>query len=176
MATPFIAQITIFAGNFAPRSWALCAGQILSIAQNTALFSLVGTIYGGNGTTTFGLPDLRGRMPIGWGQGPGLSNYSQGEMAGTETVTLVTSNLPAHSHTATAAVKAGDQAATDSVPTGNYLADGNQYTGTQNTTMKSDMVAVTVNPTGSNAPVNNMPPFLAITYIIALQGIYPSRN
>ncbi|MEO8762959.1 MAG: tail fiber protein, partial [Ginsengibacter sp.] len=93
---PFIAMIMVFAGTFSPRGWALCNGQLLSIAQNTALFSLIGTTYGGNGVTTFGLPDLRGRVPIHWGQGPGLSNYVLGEVAGSENISLLVSNLPAH--------------------------------------------------------------------------------
>lgn len=176
MSSPFIAQIMLFGGTFAPRGWALCYGQIVSIAQNTALFSLVGTMYGGNGQTTFGLPDLRGRVPIGQGQGPGLSMYYVGEMAGTENTTLITSNMPAHTHPATATVKSSDQAATDTLPTGNYLADGNQYSASQNSTMKSDMVAVTVSPAGSNSPFSTMQPFLVMNYVIALQGIYPSRS
>src|SRR5215831_10605748 len=98
MSEPFVAQIQIFAFNFAPRGWAFCNGQILSIAQNTALFSLLGTTYGGNGQTTFALPDLRGRVPLSSGLGPGLSNYDFGEMAGTETVTLITNQMPVHNH------------------------------------------------------------------------------
>lgn len=176
MASPFLAQIMIFGGNFAPRGWAYCAGQLISISQNTALFSLLGTMYGGNGQTTFGLPDLRGRVPVGEGQGPGLSPYTIGEMAGTENTTLITSNMPAHTHPATATVKSSDQAATDTLPTGNYLADGNQYSASQNSTMKSDMVAVTVSPAGSNLPFSTMQPFLVMNYVIALQGIYPSRS
>src|SRR4051812_19628298 len=101
MSEPFLAEIMIFAGNFAPRGWAFCNGQILSIAQNTALFSLLGTTYGGNGQTTFALPDLRGRVPIGVGQGPGLSSISLGEVGGTENVTLLTTQMPMHDHTAT---------------------------------------------------------------------------
>src|SRR5215211_4319727 len=101
MSEPFIGQIMLVPYNFAPRGWAFCAGQILPIAQNTALFSLLGTTFGGNGQTTFALPDLRGRAPIGQGQGPGLSNISLGEAAGTETVTLLSTNMPAHSHTVT---------------------------------------------------------------------------
>src|ERR1044071_3337098 len=98
MSTPFVAEITIFAFNFAPRGWALCQGQLLAISQNTALFSLLGTMYGGNGVTTFGLPDLRGRTPVHVGQGPGLSPYDQGQVGGTETESLTVSQLPAHSH------------------------------------------------------------------------------
>src|SRR6478672_10112699 len=99
MSEPFLAEIIMFAGNFAPRGWAFCQGQILSIAQNTALFSLLGTTYGGNGQTTFALPDLRGRVPVGTGQGPGLSNYDLGQVSGSESVTLTVSQMPAHNHT-----------------------------------------------------------------------------
>src|SRR3954468_23228168 len=98
MSEPFLGEIRMFGGNFAPRGWAFCNGQILSIAQNTALFSLLGTTYGGNGQTTFGLPDLRGRVAVSAGQGPGLSNYSLGELAGSESVTLTSANMPAHNH------------------------------------------------------------------------------
>src|SRR5215213_5859350 len=98
MADPYIGEIRMFAGNFAPRGWALCNGQLLSISQNTALFSLLGTMYGGNGQTTFALPDLRGRVPLHFGQGPGLSNYVEGEVGGTETVTLTTGEMPSHNH------------------------------------------------------------------------------
>src|SRR5512140_216933 len=111
MSTPFIGEIVMFAGNFAPRSWALCNGQLLPIAQNTALFSILGTTYGGDGRTTFALPDLRGRVPVHPGQGPGLSNYVLGEMAGTENTTLLINNMPAHNHTLNAVSDAGDTAA-----------------------------------------------------------------
>src|SRR5689334_24076195 len=100
MSEPFLAEIVLFAGNFAPRGWAFCWGQILSIAQNTALFSLLGTTYGGNGQTTFALPNLASRFPIGAGQGPGLSNYTLGQLAGTESTTLTINNMPAHNHAA----------------------------------------------------------------------------
>src|SRR5438270_2669849 len=98
MSEPFLGEIRMFGGNFAPRGWSLCNGQLLPIAQNTALFSLLGTTYGGNGQTTFALPDLRGRVPLHWGQGPGLSNYDLGEQTGTESVTLLSTQMPAHSH------------------------------------------------------------------------------
>src|SRR5688572_5350285 len=116
MSEPFIGEIIMFAGNFAPRGWAFCSGQLLSIAQNTALFSILGTTYGGNGQTTFALPDLRGRCPVHQGQGPGLSNYSLGQVGGTESVTLIASQLPPHSHTV--ACSAND--ANLGLPEGNF--------------------------------------------------------
>ena len=176
MATPFIGQITMFAGNFAPRNYAFCNGQILSIAQNTALFSILGTTYGGNGQTTFALPDLRGRVPIQPGQGPGLSNYSLGQQAGTETTTLLVNNLPAHNHPATVTSNASSGSASDTVPTGNFLAADNQYKNTSNTTLNASAVTVTVGPSGGGQPFNNVQPYLCINFIIGLQGIFPSRN
>jgi microcystin-dependent protein len=173
MLEPFIAGIVIFAGNFAPRGWAFCNGQILSIAQNTALFSLIGTIYGGNGTTTFALPDLRGRIPIQPGQGPGLSNYTLGQMSGTETRTLLTTNMPAHSHTLNAVSEAGDA----SSPAGAFLAN----TGTLDKEYKATGTNVAMNtlaigPTGGSQPFSIVQPYLCVNYIIALVGVFPSRN
>src|SRR5262247_1539362 len=119
MSEPFLGQIQPFGFNFAPTGWATCDGQILSIAQNTALFSLLGTTFGGNGQTTFGLPDLRGRVPIGQGQGPGLANYTLGQTGGQETVTLITSQMPQHTHSLVGVTEAGDT----NVPTGAFLAN-----------------------------------------------------
>lgn len=165
----FIAIVKIFAGNFAPRGWMFCQGQILSIAQNTALFSLLGTTYGGNGQTTFALPDLRGRAPIGQGQGPGLSNYVLGQTGGLESATLTQANLPAHSHT----VNAVDDDFTKATPTGALLANANIYTtAAASATMNPAMIA----PAGQSQPFEIMPPYLAINYIICTEGIYPSRN
>lgn len=172
MATPFIAEIVMFAGNFAPRNWAFCQGQILSIAQNTALFSLLGTTYGGNGQTTFALPDLRGRVPIHPGQGPGLSTYVLGEQGGTENVTLLTTQIPAHNHTAVTRANSG--AANDTSPIGNFLADGNQYNSASNAQMNA--TGVTIGNTGGSQPHTNIQPYTCINYIIALFGIFPSRN
>lgn len=178
MDTPILGSITLFAGNFAPRGWALCNGQILSIAQNSALFSLLGTTYGGNGTSTFALPDLRGRAPIHWGQGPGLTNRVIGEASGSENVTLLSTQMPQHTHL----VAASTATATQPAPTGNLLAvstdagvggtPSNFIEPTANTTMAPNMIQ----PAGGNQPHNNMQPYLAITYIIALEGIFPSRN
>ena len=179
----YIAEIRMFAGNFAPRGWAFCAGQLLSIAQNTALFSLVGTTYGGNGQTTFGLPDFRGRVAVGTGAGPGLSSIDLGEAAGAETTTLTTLNMPAHVHsfstTATPACNTG--AGNADSPLGNILAgsatDENYAApGTANGTMAPITVAGNTGIAGSNQPFSNRQPYLGMNYIICLEGIYPSRN
>ena len=172
MASPFIAQITLFAGNFAPRGYAFCNGQILPIAQNQALFALLGTTYGGNGQTTFALPNLQGRVPIHPGQGQGLSPYSLGQAGGTENVTLNISQMPAHNHAATSRASAGG--ADDSSPTNNFLAADNQYSTTQNTQMNANEIQVS--PNGGSQSHTNVQPYLAINFIIALQGIFPSRN
>ena len=172
MATPFLAQITLFGSNFAPRGWAFCQGQILSIAQNTALFSLLGTTYGGNGQTTFALPDFRGRVPIQQGQGPGLSPYSLGQQGGTETVTLLTTQMPAHTHVMV--TNASTNEATDTEPTGQFLATGNYYTNTSNVQMNANAVQAGI--AGGSQPHTNIQPYLAINFIIALEGIFPSRN
>ena len=169
MATPFIAEIVMFGGNFAPRGWAFCQGQLLSIAQNTALFSLLGTTYGGNGQTTFALPDLRGRVPIQQGSGPGLTPRVLGEQGGTETVTLQVTQMPAHTHT----VSASTAAAGDTVPTGNVLSEGSIYHAAPgNTTLSPTAIGAS----GGSQPHNNIQPFLALNFIIATQGIFPSRN
>ena len=172
---PTIAEIRLFAGNFAPLSWAFCNGQLLSIAENTALFSLVGTTYGGDGQVTFALPDFRGRIAVGTGTGPGLSPTDLGEVAGTETVTLMTSQIPAHVHPSqsngtSAAGNTGDTA-------GNFLATANQPTyalGSPSNKMGSG--TVTVGPTGGTQPHNNIMPVLALNFIIATEGMYPARN
>lgn len=169
MTEPFIGEICLFPYNFAPRGWALCNGQILPIAQNTALFSLLGTTYGGNGQTTFGLPDLRGRVPISSGQGLGLANRALGEAAGTESVTLTASQVPTHNHQV--AVNATD--ATTSRPNGNYAATGGSYnSATDGTSLNS----AAVSNSGGSQPHDNMPPYLTLNYCIALDGIYPSRS
>lgn len=168
MSEPFIAEVRIFPYNFAPRGWAFCNGQILSIAQNTALFSLIGTTYGGNGQTTFALPNLQGRTPVGVGQGPGLSSYTQGEEGGLEAVTLTPQELPVHTHT----LNAVSDAATSGTPSGAMqLATANTsiYGPAQNLTPMAGL--------GSAAqPHNNRQPFLVLHFCIALQGIFPSRN
>ncbi|MBI5913869.1 MAG: phage tail protein [Bacteroidetes bacterium] len=171
---PLLGEIKLFAGNFAPRGWAFCDGQLLSISQNTALFSILGTTYGGDGRTTFALPDLRGRVPLHPGTGPGLSTYSQGEMGGMESVTLMVQELPPHSHSLNANAQNGNT----SDPPGASLADTK---GTDRDYMKSgevntQMSAQSIGSTGGGQPHENRQPYLAINYIIALQGIFPSRN
>ena len=169
MAEPYIAQITLFAGTFPPRGWAFCNGQILSIAQNTAPFSLIGTTYGGNGQTTFALPDLRGRVPLHAGQGPGLTNRTLGEMGGEEAVTLTQPQIPQHSHTANAT----SEDATSSKPGGAVPAGGGGYGATSDgTTMSPNFIA----GGGGNQPHDNMQPYNTINYIIALEGIFPPRD
>ncbi len=177
MANPFIAEIRIFAGNFAPAGWAMCNGQVLAISQNTALFSLVGTFYGGNGTSNFALPNLQGRFPLQQGQGPGLSPRDVGEIGGESAVTLTASQLPSHNHNVQCRNLAGDQ----SDPTNHVWAkphvgkatDNIYSTSTSNnTTMNSNAIG----STGGNQSHNNMMPFLALNYIIALVGIFPARN
>ena len=170
---PFVGQIILVGFNFPPRGYATCDGQLLSIAQNTALFSLLGTQYGGNGQTTFALPDLRGRTPIHKGQGPGLSNRSIGETSGTEATTLTMSNLPAHTHSLNAVSEVG----TVGAPVGAFLA----ATGSFDPEYRPSGTAVQMSPqsvgiVGGNQPVDNMQPYLVLTYAIALQGIFPSRN
>jgi microcystin-dependent protein len=170
MSEPFLGEIRIFPYNFAPRGWAFCQGQILSIAQNTALFSLLGTTYGGNGQTTFALPDLRGRVAVSSGQGPGLSSYSLGEETGVESVTLISTEMPAHNHL----VNAANSDATDSAPVGNVPAviPSGGYTATPT----GQMLAGMVSPSGGNQPHTNIQPVLVLNFCIALQGIFPSRN
>ncbi len=161
----------MFAGNFAPQGWAFCNGQVLAIAENDALFSLLGTTYGGDGQTTFALPDLRSRIPLHQGQGNGLSNRTLGEAGGEENVTLVTSQLPAHTHTAAASSAAG----TATSPAGNVWAAGNN-TPFSDQASDAQMGAATVQAVGDGLPHDNMLPFLAINFIIALEGIYPPRG
>jgi microcystin-dependent protein len=177
MSEPFIAQIMMFGGNFAPRGWAFCSGQLLAIAQNSALFSLLGTTYGGDGVTTFALPDLRGRVPLHPGQGPGLSNYTLGEQAGQETVTLLVTQMPAHNHSVNATNAPGDRGG----PGGDYLAGSQNQgpdpnpliynAGPPNKVMHPNMIT----SAGGSQPHENRQPFLAVNFIIALEGIYPSQ-
>jgi len=174
MSEPFLGEIRMFGGNFAPRGWAFCNGQLLSIASNSALFSLLGTTYGGDGRTTFGLPDLRGRSPVHAGNGPGLSPKTLGEKSGAETTTLTTANMPAHSHAAQVSSGNGN---TNS-PVGKVWS---KDAGVQSATYSGNapdasMAANAIGNAGSNAAFNNLPPYLAVNFIIALQGIYPSRS
>ena len=171
---PFLAQIVMFAGNFAPRGWAFCEGQLLPIAQNQALFSLLGTTYGGDGRTTFALPDLRGRSPIQQGHGPGLSDIKLGQRGGIETKTLMITELPSHNHMG--AIKVSSAAADDDVPGTNVSIGAAEIfvEGVANTNLASG--SVTTTNTGGQQPFNIRNPFLGINYIIALQGVFPSRS
>ncbi len=174
MSDPFVAEIRIFAGNFAPTGWALCNGQLLPISQNTALFSLLGTMYGGDGKSTFALPDLQGRAPMFWGQGPGLSLRFQGEEGGSSTVTLLQSEMPAHTHN----LQGTTSLASGRVPTDNPLArsrNGLAYQSNVNTGVVQ-MAPEVVGVAGNSVPHNNMQPYLGLTFIIALQGIFPPRG
>ena len=173
MDQPFLAAIFLFAATFAPRGYAFCDGQLLSISQNTALFWLIGTTYGGNGTTNFALPDFRGRVPVHAGQGPGLSSYVEGQSSGSENTTLLVNNLPQHSHSLVATSEAGST----SDPTGAYLGNTGALDREYNTSgTHVNMNAGAVGLTGGNQPFNNLQPYLAVNFIIALQGIFPSRN
>jgi microcystin-dependent protein len=177
-----IAEIRMFAGTFAPRSWAFCAGQLMAIAQNTALFSLLGTTYGGNGQTTFGLPDFRSRTAVGTGQGPGLANVALGEMAGSSTVTLTTNSLPQHTHPITGSVNmqvnndSGNLS--DDASNKRFAAIGNKFTSATGDLVNMAPMVTSLNlaPQGGSQPFSVMPPYLGMNYIICLEGIYPSRN
>ena len=171
MSEPFIGEIRIFAGNYAPIGWALCAGQLLPISSNTALFSLLGTTYGGDGKVTFALPNFQSRIPMHPGNGPGLTPRDLGEMDGVETVTITPAQAPAHSHV----LRAASQNAAASDPAGNVLANSGQAglyaAGPADTPMSSGVAA----PVGGEQPHNNLMPHLAMTFIIATQGVYPQR-
>ena len=172
MTDPFLAEIRLFPFNFAPKGWAFCNGQLLPISQNTALFSLLGTTYGGDGITTFALPNLAGRVPMHPGQGPGLSMHDLGEEGGTATVTLLASEMPAHTHALTAsATDAGERSPAGQLPA-NELGSINSFAAPGGATA---MAAQAVASTGGSQPHNNLQPSLVLTFAIALQGIYPSR-
>ncbi len=200
---PYIGQIQAFGFNFPPRGWSTCSGQLVGISQNTALFSLLGTIYGGNGQTTFGLPDLRGRSAISFGQGPGLSLYDIGQASGTESTTLTSLNMPIHTHAAvatpvastvqiTATLQANSAAGSNALPAaGNYLAGLSGKTGfyatsagttvdlagiTATGSVNGGAPAITVNAAGGSQPFSILTPYLALNFCIALTGVFPSRN
>jgi microcystin-dependent protein len=174
MAEPFLGQINIFPYNFAPRNWAFCQGQLMSIAQNTALFSLLGTTYGGNGQTTFALPDLRSRVAVGSGQGPGLSSYVLGEVSGTESVTMTIETMPSHNHTVGIQVNSSEGGANS--PAGGYpgKADPGPYAATTDNALMGAQPPTGI--TGGNQPIPIIQPFLGLNFCIALQGVFPSRN
>ena len=171
---PFLGQIMAVGFGFAPRGWTTCDGQLLPIAQNSALFSLLGTTYGGDGRTTFGLPDLRGRSIVGRGQGAGLSNISWGQRGGSETTTLLANNLPAHSHPV--AIPVSGAAGEEDAANGQYIA-GNAGAFNEDATSGQNLAPFNSgnNSTG-NTPFNNRSPYLGMYYIIALTGLFPSRN
>jgi microcystin-dependent protein len=174
MADPFVAEIRVFPFNFAPKGWAWCDGQLLPLSQNTALFSLLGTTYGGNGKSNFALPDLQGRAPMHPGQGPGLSLHDLGETGGSETVTLLESEIPSHPHT----VSASQADANNQTPVNEKLATGigvGQYAGPAAgplTQLSPNALA----PAGGDQPHNNMQPYLTFYFCIALQGVFPPRG
>jgi len=172
---PFIGEVIMFAGNFAPRSWAFCDGQLLPIASNQALFSILGTTYGGDGRTTFGLPDLRGRVPAGPRSGPGLQTIAPGEKIGTNTNTLTVNELPSHNHPLNANGTASGRSTVAS-PANNFSAQNSDASGNYATTADGTMNAQAIGATGGNRPVNNMQPTIGINYIICTEGIYPSRS
>lgn len=169
MASPYVGEIRIFAGNFPPLNWAFCDGSILSIAENETLFQLIGTTYGGDGQVTFALPDLRGRIPVHLGTGPGLATVQIGEVAGQETVTLTTATLPAHTHAVQVASAVGHLASPEQAFVAAHRDDRN-LGGVADTAMAGGVLAAT----GGNQPHENMPPFLGVSFIISLFGIFPS--
>jgi microcystin-dependent protein len=172
VSDPFLGEIKIVGFNFAPRGYAQCNGQILPIAQNTALFSLLGTTYGGNGQTTFALPDLRSRVPVHVGQGPGLSPYDLGQTGGSETVTLTAGQLAPHNHTVNSSTTATSKNPSNNVPAVTGAGSSYAETPTPGTTMNPGMVT----GGGGGQSHDNLQPYLCINFVIALEGIYPSRN
>lgn len=177
MVDAYIGEIRMFAGNFAPAGWALCQGQIMPISQNTPLFSLLGTMYGGNGTSTFALPNLCGTAPVAYGQGNGLQEWVQGEVQGSEGVTLISTEMPAHNHN----IAANSQPGIVDIPTNNYPANSQDSGFSGNTDYATTTPNTTLNPmalgvAGGSVPHNNMQPYLTVNYIIALQGVFPPRG
>lgn len=181
---PYLATITNFAGNFAPRGWMFCQGQLLSIAEYNALFALIGTTYGGDGQVTFGLPDFRSRVAVHEGQGPGLSNYSIGEMSGTESVTLLSINLPMHNHSLVSLTNTAQPVSTattgNSTMAGGYPAAGASvplFANSSDGSFMGSWSSLGSTPiAGSNQPVSILQPYLSMNFIIAVEGIFPSRN
>lgn len=171
MSEPFVGEIRMFAGNFAPRGWAFCDGQLLAISQNDALFSLLGTIYGGDGYTTFGLPDHRGRLALNMGQSSGLSDRRQGIAIGAEDVTLTTNQIPSHTHPLQAQSEEGEY----TLPLENKIAPNLKLMHFSEVNPDNDMKSDLITTTGGSRSHTNLMPFLCINYIIALFGIYPSR-
>jgi microcystin-dependent protein len=175
MADPFVAEIRIFPFSFAPKGWAFCDGQLLPISQNTALFSLLGTTYGGDGKSTFALPDMEGNSPMHPGQGPGLSLHDLGEMGGSETVTLLESEIPSHTHTLRGNFNTAD--INDPSPARALARSGTGFLYQSNTSANlTNMSGNALTPAGGGLPHNNMMPYLTLNYCIALQGVFPPRG
>lgn len=173
MADPFIAEIRMVPFNFAPKGWAFCDGQLLPLSQNTALFSLLGTTYGGNGKSNFALPDLQGRTPLQQGQGPGLSFYNMGEQGGYETISLLESEIPSHAHQVRATATAGDQR----TPVNHYpSAAAGRGTSLYKNNPSSKISMLPLSPSGGDQPHNNRQPYLVLNFVIALQGVFPPRS
>lgn len=177
MAEPFLGEIRMFAGNFAPKGWAFCDGQLLSVNENDALYSLLGTTYGGDGRTTFGLPDLRGRLPVHVGRGPGLTNRDMGQRTGSERVTLTTNQIPTHNHpfmasSLEASVDTISGNVFGKVPTNDFF----YAPPSEDPTRQLNLISGTIQSTGGSQAHNNIMPYLCINFIIALVGIYPSRS
>ncbi len=172
MSDPFVGEIRMFGFGFAPQGWAPCNGQLLPINQNQALFSLLGTTYGGDGTTTFALPDMQSRVPVGQGQAPGLSSYVEGQAGGAETVTLAATQIPGHTHP----VKASSSAADSSQPEGRALARSASHIYTAKPDASTVMNADMLGDAGGSQPHENIQPYLAVNFCIALAGIFPARN
>ena len=175
MSEPFLGEIRVFGFNFNPRDWAKCDGQLLQISQFNALFALLGTTYGGDGRTTFGLPDLRGRAPFHQGTGPGLTNRRIGERGGEEQTTLAVANLPPHNHTASLNASTANTNLTN--PANAALGTAREDTYLAGSTLDTSLQAgsVTTGNTGSGTPVDNLPPYLVLNWCIALQGVFPTR-
>jgi microcystin-dependent protein len=176
--TPFLGMVTIFGFNFPPRGWQLCNGQLISIAQNQALFALLGTMYGGDGVSTFALPDFRGRVPVGMGTGPGLSNYVQGQVSGTENVTLLSTQMPQHSHVMTASGDGPTQATASGASLASEVRGGVNPMPTVYANGATNPVSMgsATSIAGGSQPHSNMQPYLALNFSIAMEGIFPSRN
>lgn len=172
MSEPFVGEIRMFAGNFAPRGWAFCDGQLLAVSQNDALFSLFGTIYGGDGRTTFGLPDMRGRIPLHAGSGPGLSTRRLGSKGGSETVSLTANQMASHSHS----MFAQSVAATEQEASGNMLSQGAGINAYKAEAQDIQLAPSSISSTGGSQPHTNLMPTICVNFIVALFGIYPSRH
>lgn len=174
MSDPFVAEIRMFAGNFAPTGWALCNGQLLPISQNTALFSLLGTTYGGDGKSTFALPNLQGSAPMHQGQGPGLSIRDLGEQSGSESITLLDTEMPIHTHSSMGSSTLSNQQS----PVGNYWGGSSQNRHFAAFAQPNvvQMNPLALGPAGGSLPHNNLQPYLVVTFIIAMQGVFPPRS